>query len=189
MKEESKTPKLRRKHKKLAMALVKHDMDKKKAYASTYPNAGRNTVASQAYQIHKKHPAIMEEAQNMLQTALNREQMTVNHLAKDLKEVIDNPTKEVATQQGIVTIRDQNIKLKAVSKAFDLHMGKDSRESSGNTTNVQININEATTDKLNTVLSSIKEMSAKLGITSEDMQDGEITPANTGERIVENALD
>ena len=165
--------------KKLAKALVKHDFNKKKAFAEAYPNSSKTTVDGNAHNIFKKYPMIEEEARTLLENSLNNEGMSLPALAKGLKNVIDDPSTQRVTPQGeLISLNDNNLKLKAISKAFDLHTGQNKQSPTGSTTNIQINISSDTTDKLDATLKALDAMSKKLGI-SEDAQSGEIVEAES----------
>lgn len=169
------TEKRHPRHKKLIKAFIKHDGDKQKAYAEAYPNASKTTVRSTAHNTFKAYPLLEKEAVTLLEQSLIKEGMSLPKLAQDLKNIIDNPVVERQTQQGdVIELKDNNLKLKAVSKAFDLHTGPVmGNQPTAGTTNIQININNDTSDKLDDVLSSLGEMSRKMGL-STDAQDGEI---------------
>ena len=161
------------KHKRLARELVKNDFNKKRAYEKVYPKASPKTVDSQAYAILKKYPEILEEAKSIMVKALNDQGLHIPHLNEKLADIINDPTKEVATKTGnVISLKDKNLQLSALRQAYELH-GKTNASQSPTTNNIQVNINTDTSEKLDATLKSLDAMSKKLGI-SEDAQDGEI---------------
>lgn len=159
---------------KLAKALVKHDFHAEKAYAEAYPNQSKSSVKAHAHKVLKEYPAIKEEAITLLENSLKKEGMCLPKLSRELKGIIDNPVVERQTQSGdVISLKDNSLKLKAVSKAFDLHLSTRANQPTGNTTNIQVNITDGTPDKLDGILSKLNVISRKLG-TNADEQDGEI---------------
>ena len=165
-------------HKKLVKGFIKHDGNKHKAYAEAFPNASRTTIKGNAHNTFKAFPALEQEAKTLLEASLIKEGMSLPALAKGLKGVIDNPTTERQTQSGgVISLVDNNLKLKALSKAFDLHTGNNAQQSS-TVNNIQVNISGDAPDKLDGILNSLDAMSKKLGI-SQDAQDGEIVDVDS----------
>lgn len=169
------------KHHKLVKALVKYKGDKKKAYAEAYPNASKTTVNGNAHNLFKKHPAIVDQAEIALKIALHNKGITPDKIASEINEIIKSGGKEIIHPRTgeVVKLESDDIKLKAVREAKDIMVGN-ARQEVNSLSLTQININEATTDKLDGILSKLDAVSSKLGIT-DGYQDGEIVDVE-GER-------
>jgi hypothetical protein len=107
---------LRMRKRRYAQILVKTN-DPVKAYKKTHPGCTTKSAKS-ATKLYYKNP----EVQSDIRELLNKNGITLSALNRHLKEILDDPKKEVLSKDGaIVKLKDNTTKLSALALGYKLH--------------------------------------------------------------------
>lgn len=152
------------KHLKFTKALIKHNGDRVKAYQEIYPKA---TEAS----ANVKSSIILSSKyiKDHLSEQLDKQNLGLNRLNKELSGIIKRPTKQILDKRGeLKEVEDNHLKLDAVKFGYKLHKVSENKVDI-KVDNRSINFLQSpdATKKLDTVVNKMEDICSKLDLEKD----------------------